>query len=328
MPQAASPLAYAAGFVIGTGLLHLAGISLGLLARSQPGALAVRGMGAADRARRPRLSDRHAVRRLALAARRSRSCPARPRPTTPSATSARSTRACCTRSPTRPRACCSPPPRVLLARQPLATVRPAYAALAARRRARRASSHAVAAPAAARASRHRPRRGRARPRSRSPASTSAAGRAVALAAAAAVAAGLAIDLPPGFRPAASPPSAARSASRSLAPAGLGRRRPRCSAASAASPAPSPAPGSPPSASWPPPLSTAFGTRSVTIGPSRSACTLARQNAATRPTNQTAAIAAHQVARHPEPAPAGPGTLPAITADRAARAAPPPPAPAR
>ena len=46
MPHAASPLAYAAGFVIGTGLLHLAGISLGLLARSQTGALAVRGMGA------------------------------------------------------------------------------------------------------------------------------------------------------------------------------------------------------------------------------------------------------------------------------------------
>jgi urease accessory protein len=46
MPGAASPLAYAAGFVIGTGLLHLAGISLGLLARSQTGALAVRGMGA------------------------------------------------------------------------------------------------------------------------------------------------------------------------------------------------------------------------------------------------------------------------------------------
>ncbi len=46
MPGAASPLAYAAGFVIGTGLLHLAGISLGLLARSQSGALAVRAMGA------------------------------------------------------------------------------------------------------------------------------------------------------------------------------------------------------------------------------------------------------------------------------------------
>jgi urease accessory protein len=45
MPTAASPLAYAAGFVIGTGLLHLAGIALGLLARSSPGKLAVRAMG-------------------------------------------------------------------------------------------------------------------------------------------------------------------------------------------------------------------------------------------------------------------------------------------
>jgi urease accessory protein len=33
MPQAADPLAYAAGFVIATGPLRLAGISLGLLAR-------------------------------------------------------------------------------------------------------------------------------------------------------------------------------------------------------------------------------------------------------------------------------------------------------
>jgi urease accessory protein len=45
MPGAASPLAYAAGFVIGTGLLHLAGIALGLLARSETGTVAVRGMG-------------------------------------------------------------------------------------------------------------------------------------------------------------------------------------------------------------------------------------------------------------------------------------------
>lgn len=45
MPGAASPLAYAAGFVFGTGLLHLAGISLGLLAKSPSGTLAVRGMG-------------------------------------------------------------------------------------------------------------------------------------------------------------------------------------------------------------------------------------------------------------------------------------------
>ena len=45
MPGAVSPLAYAAGFVIGTGLLHLAGVAFGLLARSRPGTLAVRGMG-------------------------------------------------------------------------------------------------------------------------------------------------------------------------------------------------------------------------------------------------------------------------------------------
>lgn len=45
MPDAASPLAYAAGFVICTGLLHLAGIAFGLLTRTQAGTLAVRGMG-------------------------------------------------------------------------------------------------------------------------------------------------------------------------------------------------------------------------------------------------------------------------------------------
>jgi urease accessory protein len=45
MPGAVSPLAYAMGFVIATGLLHLSGIALGLLTRSQPGTLAVRGMG-------------------------------------------------------------------------------------------------------------------------------------------------------------------------------------------------------------------------------------------------------------------------------------------
>jgi urease accessory protein len=45
MPGAASPLAYAAGFVVGTGLLHLAGIALGTLARSSPGRLAVQAMG-------------------------------------------------------------------------------------------------------------------------------------------------------------------------------------------------------------------------------------------------------------------------------------------
>ena len=46
MPGAASPMAYAAGFVIGTGLLHLVGISLGLLARYDSGVVAIRGMGA------------------------------------------------------------------------------------------------------------------------------------------------------------------------------------------------------------------------------------------------------------------------------------------
>jgi urease accessory protein len=46
MPQAADPLAYAAGFVIATGPLRLAGISLGLLARWRPGAVVARGFGA------------------------------------------------------------------------------------------------------------------------------------------------------------------------------------------------------------------------------------------------------------------------------------------
>lgn len=42
MPGSASPFAYATGFVIGTGLLHLAGIALGSLTSWQPGRLAVR----------------------------------------------------------------------------------------------------------------------------------------------------------------------------------------------------------------------------------------------------------------------------------------------
>lgn len=45
MPLAANPLAYAAGFVIGTGLLHLAGIGFGLLAARPAGAVAVRALG-------------------------------------------------------------------------------------------------------------------------------------------------------------------------------------------------------------------------------------------------------------------------------------------
>jgi urease accessory protein len=45
MPTAASPLAYAVGFVIATGLLHLAGIAFGMLTRVPNGALAVRAGG-------------------------------------------------------------------------------------------------------------------------------------------------------------------------------------------------------------------------------------------------------------------------------------------
>ena len=42
LPAAAQPVAFAAGFVIATGLLHLAGIGLGLLIHWPPGRLAVR----------------------------------------------------------------------------------------------------------------------------------------------------------------------------------------------------------------------------------------------------------------------------------------------
>lgn len=45
MPTAASPLAYAAGFVIATGLLHLAGIAFGLLGARPAGRIAVRALG-------------------------------------------------------------------------------------------------------------------------------------------------------------------------------------------------------------------------------------------------------------------------------------------
>ncbi len=47
MPNAAHPAAYAAGFVIGTGLLHLLGIGLGSLSGSAGGRIAVRAGGAA-----------------------------------------------------------------------------------------------------------------------------------------------------------------------------------------------------------------------------------------------------------------------------------------
>ncbi|MGE0626871.1 MAG: HupE/UreJ family protein [Hyphomicrobiaceae bacterium] len=45
LPDAADPYAYAAGFVIATGLLHLAGIAFGLLARWRSGKIAVRAGG-------------------------------------------------------------------------------------------------------------------------------------------------------------------------------------------------------------------------------------------------------------------------------------------
>lgn len=47
LPDAANPFAYGIGFVIATGLLHLAGIALGFLTRSAPGRVAVRTAGAA-----------------------------------------------------------------------------------------------------------------------------------------------------------------------------------------------------------------------------------------------------------------------------------------
>jgi urease accessory protein len=46
LPEAASASAYAAGFVVATGLLHLAGIALGLLTKLPWGACAVRSVGA------------------------------------------------------------------------------------------------------------------------------------------------------------------------------------------------------------------------------------------------------------------------------------------
>jgi urease accessory protein len=45
LPEAASPVAYSAGFVFSTGLLHLAGIAFGMLAARPAGALAVRALG-------------------------------------------------------------------------------------------------------------------------------------------------------------------------------------------------------------------------------------------------------------------------------------------
>ena len=46
LPETASPAAYAAGFVLSTGLLHLAGIAIGLLKSVPRGSLILRGSGA------------------------------------------------------------------------------------------------------------------------------------------------------------------------------------------------------------------------------------------------------------------------------------------
>jgi urease accessory protein len=45
LPEAADPIAYAVGFVVATGLLHLAGIAIGLLVRWPAGVKAVRATG-------------------------------------------------------------------------------------------------------------------------------------------------------------------------------------------------------------------------------------------------------------------------------------------
>jgi urease accessory protein len=47
LPQATNPLAYALGFVMATGALHLSGIAFGMLSRYSIGRYAVRGAGAA-----------------------------------------------------------------------------------------------------------------------------------------------------------------------------------------------------------------------------------------------------------------------------------------
>jgi urease accessory protein len=47
LPHAANPLAYGIGFVVATGLLHLCGISIGLLLRWPAGDRLIRGMGVA-----------------------------------------------------------------------------------------------------------------------------------------------------------------------------------------------------------------------------------------------------------------------------------------
>ncbi len=45
LPEAANPFAYAGGFVLGTGLMHIAGIAIGYLVRWSWGVMIVRGLG-------------------------------------------------------------------------------------------------------------------------------------------------------------------------------------------------------------------------------------------------------------------------------------------
>ena len=47
LPEAVNPASYAVGFVVGTGLLHLVGVAVGLLWRWRAGRIAVRAAGAA-----------------------------------------------------------------------------------------------------------------------------------------------------------------------------------------------------------------------------------------------------------------------------------------
>jgi len=47
LPEAANPFGYSAGFVIATGLLHLTGILLGTMTRTDTGRIVVRGFGVA-----------------------------------------------------------------------------------------------------------------------------------------------------------------------------------------------------------------------------------------------------------------------------------------
>jgi urease accessory protein len=47
LPRAANALAYGAGFVIATGLLHVSGIAIGTLSRWPAGARLIQGLGAA-----------------------------------------------------------------------------------------------------------------------------------------------------------------------------------------------------------------------------------------------------------------------------------------